>query len=177
MYKLETLETVEEYINFLKSRITEPPARLPIHKPPFPRKGRKTKGTRGSWYIKTLKPVEKQFKSLLEDLKIDFVQKYKFHPTRHFRFDFAIIDKKIGFEIDDSYYENNPKYCDKEINKRQTIYCNNCIKQLLAAELGWRIIEIPEKWMDYEKDVNRKKEKRHLIYPEDLKEIIKEITA
>ena len=35
---------------------------------------------------------------ILKSKKIDFVQEYKFLQNRKFRFDFAIIEKKIAIE-------------------------------------------------------------------------------
>jgi len=107
------------------------------------------------------------FKSILDSLKIDYVREYKFHPTRRFRFDFAILSKKIAFEIDGGIYTRG----------RHTSpigYCNDCIKQSLAAQLRWRIIKIPTPWLHHHK---QHKKKKHLMTYSEVVELVKDLTC
>ena len=115
--------------------------------------------------VMKINTYELLFKCLLQDLKVDFVQEYKFHPSRKFRFDFALVDKKIAFEIDGGLYVSGR-------HTSPTGYCTDCIKQLLATQLGWRVVKIPTLWFNHHK---RKKKQAHLIYYEDLREIIREV--
>lgn len=60
------------------------------------------------------------------------VKEHQFHPTRKWRFDFAILDRKIAIEIDGG------------TNSRKTTrhtsgegYRGDCVKLNEAARLGW----------------------------------------
>jgi very-short-patch-repair endonuclease len=110
-------------------------------------------------------PHAEVFKYLLNDLKIEYVQEYKFHPTRKFRFDFAILDKNIAFEIDGQVFKQGR-------HTRGVGYCNDCVKQWLADELGWRMLRIPTNWLDHNL---QKKPQAHLVPYELLKARIKEL--
>lgn len=49
--------------------------------------------------IKALSPLEEEFAQQLLSYGIEAVRNYKFHPTRKWEFDFAILDLKIAVEI------------------------------------------------------------------------------
>ena len=110
-------------------------------------------------------PHSEIFKGLLDDLKIEYVQEYKFYPTRKFRFDFAILDKKIAFEINGQVFKSGR-------HTRGIGYCNDSIKQWLAYELGWHMLPIPTNWLTHHR---QKKPQAHLMPYEDLKERIKNL--
>lgn len=69
----------------------------------------------------------------LDSIKIKYDLEYRFHNTRKWRFDFAIVDRKIAIEIEGGSWimgrHNNPTSFEKELEKY-----NN------AACLGWRVL-------------------------------------
>jgi very-short-patch-repair endonuclease len=70
---------------------------------------------------------------ILKSKKIDFVKEYKFLQNRKFRFDFAIIEKKIAIE-----YEGI--ISNKARHTSITGYSKDCEKYNLAALNGWRVL-------------------------------------
>lgn len=125
-------------------------------------------------------PHAEIFKGLLSDLKIAHVEEYYFNkPFTDHRFDFAILDKKIAFEIDGGLFPMK-KSCRK--NGRLITYttsgghttgigyCNDRMKDWIADELGWKVKRIPTNWLDHNR---QKKPQKHLMTYEELKERIK----
>jgi very-short-patch-repair endonuclease len=87
-----------------------------------------------SLYHKQESAPEKEFKSILTDLKIQFVQYYiPAESKRFFEIDFALLDKKIGFEIN-----GNQHYT--KVGKLRKYYLNR--KNYLES-VGWITIDIP----------------------------------
>jgi very-short-patch-repair endonuclease len=92
------------------------------------------------YFTKTVKNIPKQDPKPLEEikqklnlLKIDFVTEHRFHPTRKFRFDIALIEHKIAIE-----YEGI--VTDKSRHTNMVGYTNDCRKYNLAQALGWRVL-------------------------------------
>ena len=106
-----------------------------------------------------------QFKAILDDLKVDYVQEYKFDQlfNRKFRFDFAILDKKIAFEIDGGTFSGGR-------HVRGIGYNRDLAKYFIAGVQHWRILTISTLWFTHHK---RKKYAPHLLYYEDMLEMIK----
>jgi hypothetical protein len=73
-----------------------------------------------------------EMKQLLNTLKIDFKSEYRFHEYRKFRFDIALVDKKIAFE-----YEGIISA--KSRHTSMTGYSRDADKYNLAQEMGWRV--------------------------------------
>jgi len=73
-------------------------------------------------------------KGILTLLNIPFVQEHRFHPTRKFRFDIAIIEPKIAIE-----YEGLLNV-EKSGHTTPDGYTNNCRKYNLAIGQGWRVL-------------------------------------
>ena len=63
----------------------------------------------------------------------DFVTEYKFDDVRRFRFDWAVIDLKIGIEYEGIISEKS---------RHTTIegFTNDCTKYNLAIQNGWRVL-------------------------------------
>ncbi len=122
------------------------------------------------------------FKSILDDLHIKYVREYKFNPTTNHRFDFALLDKKIAFEIDGGIYGVKVR---QVVQGRVIVtthagrhtspvgYQKDCIKQNIAAGLDWRIIKIPTPWLHHHKPA---KPKKHLMYYSEVVELVKSLT-
>lgn len=74
------------------------------------------------------------FKIIGQLTGLSFSSEYKFHPTRKWRFDFAIPDKKIAIEIEGGIWligrHNRPISMIKDFEKYNE-----------AAKLGWRILK------------------------------------
>lgn len=66
------------------------------------------------------------------DLKVECVKEYKFHPTRRWRFDYAIPDHKIALEVEGGVWtggrHTSPKGFLGDIEKYNT-----------ATLMGWRV--------------------------------------
>jgi hypothetical protein len=60
---------------------------------------------------------------------------YKFHPTRKWPFDFAILELKIAFEIEGGVWINGR-------HNRGSGFIEDCHKYMEAALLGWTVIRL-----------------------------------
>jgi hypothetical protein len=72
-------------------------------------------------------------KQKLTLLKIPFKTEHRFHPTRKFRFDIALIDYKIAVE-----YEGIISAKNRHTNIEG--FTNDCRKYNLAQSLGWEVL-------------------------------------
>lgn len=68
------------------------------------------------------------------DLKVECVKEYKFHPTRRWRFDFAIPQYKIAIEIDGGVWTYGR-------HNRSSGYIADMEKFNAAASLGWVVLK------------------------------------
>ena len=75
------------------------------------------------------------FETDLQAIFGNFEKELEFHPTRKFRFDYAIPKLKIAFEI------NGGQYIDGggRHNREGQSYENDLTKTNLAGTLGWRV--------------------------------------
>ena len=71
--------------------------------------------------------------AVLKSKKIKFEKEYKFHPTRRWRFDYAILDKKIAIE-----YEGIVSNKSRHTNIKG--YSKDCEKYNQAQLLGWKVL-------------------------------------
>lgn len=72
------------------------------------------------------------------DRKIEVVKEHKFHPERKWRFDFALIEKKIGIEYDGL----------QSTKSRHTTlvgFTGDTEKMNAAQALGWKVIRFTVK--------------------------------
>ena len=86
---------------------------------------------------------EWQFAIRLDEIGVNFVNEYRFDESRRYRLDFAIIDKKIGFEIEGI----GPRGRETR-HQRFKGYMEDCEKYNLAVSQGWRIYRIPTPWIN-----------------------------
>ena len=61
------------------------------------------------------------------------VEEYKFHPTRKWKFDYAVPEFKIAFEYEGGVYSKGQGHLSA------TVYSKNCEKYNAAALLGWSV--------------------------------------
>lgn len=87
--------------------------------------------------MKTLKfkPAGLQFIELvLKSKKIDFETEHKFLKERRFRFDVAIVEKKIAIEYEGLNFAGG-----KSRHLTLSGYTNDCEKYNLAILAGWKV--------------------------------------
>lgn len=68
------------------------------------------------------------------DLKVECVKEHKFHPTRKWRFDYAIPAHKIAIEIDGGVWTQGR-------HTRPQGYINDMEKFNAAAAMGWLVLK------------------------------------
>ena len=66
------------------------------------------------------------------DLKIEVVKEYKFHPTRKWRFDFAIPEHKIALEVEGGVWTGGR-------HTSSTGFLKDMEKYNTATSMGWRV--------------------------------------
>lgn len=71
---------------------------------------------------------------LHQRLGIECVREYRFHPTRQWRFDYAIPDLRIAIEIDGGIWINGR-------HNRASGYLGDMEKFNTAATLGWVVLK------------------------------------
>lgn len=69
------------------------------------------------------------------DLKLDIVKEYRFHPTRRWRFDYAIPSHKIAIEVEGGVWIQGR-------HTRGSGFIKDMEKYNAAAALGWRLIRV-----------------------------------
>lgn len=62
-------------------------------------------------------------------------REYRFHPTRRFRFDMAIVDRKVAVEVDGGAFIAGR-------HARGAGIRSDCEKFSEAAALGWRVLRV-----------------------------------
>lgn len=92
----------------------------------------------------------------LKEHHIKFEHDYKFAPPRRYLLDFALIDHKIGIEIEGISPSNTR-------HQRFTGYMKDCEKYNLALEKGWKLIRIPTPWLFSKKYGNNFRSSLELI--------------
>jgi len=71
---------------------------------------------------------------------IPFEHDYKFSEERRFLLDFAILDKKIGIEVEGLTQKGGR-------HQRLEGYMRDCEKYNLALFEGWKILRVPSFWL------------------------------
>ncbi len=66
------------------------------------------------------------------DLKVECVKEYKFHPTRRWRFDYAIPEHKIALEVEGGVWTGGRHTSPKG-------FLNDIEKYNAATLMGWRV--------------------------------------
>jgi len=121
---------------------------------------------------------ETQFESILIQLKIPYEREYVFSKKNKWRFDFAIPEKKLAFEVDGGLYKKQ-KWKDRQGNIRtheggrhlDPIGFQNDSKKFIYAKVqGWDVLSIPAPWL---KHYPQHKAAAHLLTYQEVKEIVK----
>lgn len=106
---------------------------------------KKTTMTAEEWrdYMKkkSRKPQEKnkgEIRLLLQLARIAFVEEYRFHKTRRWRFDFAIPERKIAIEYEGIHSK-------KSRHTTVTGYTKDAEKYNAAAKEGWTVLRYTAK--------------------------------
>ncbi len=73
---------------------------------------------------------------LLTEAGLSFVREHKFHPTRRWRFDFAIPDRKVAIEIEGGIYTQGR-------HTRGSGFSKDCEKYNVATVMGWAVLRYP----------------------------------
>ncbi len=133
---------------------------------------------------------ETQFESILIQLKLPYVREYRF-SKRRWRFDFAIPEKKLAFEVEGGIWQTKPnkqkKYqvwkdiesffsaIDKEHQGRhQTAigFMKDCQKYEDAQSKGWYVFRIPAPWLFH---TDRQKTQPYLMTYNQVKKRVKKL--
>jgi hypothetical protein len=87
--------------------------------------------------MKKAHPQVEQLKITLRHFGAEFVEEYRFHPVRMWRFDLAIVDRKIAIE-----YHGHSGFIGGKASGHSTIkgLSNDCEKLTQAMLLGWRML-------------------------------------
>lgn len=95
---------------------------------------------------KTSKPVTEEQHDLFtrlcsSELGVECVREYRFHPTRRWRFDYAIPSCRVAIEIDGGIWTYGR-------HNRASGYLKDLEKFNTAAEMGWLVLKFTpkEKW-------------------------------
>jgi very-short-patch-repair endonuclease len=77
-------------------------------------------------------------------LGYDVVKEYQFHDKRKWRFDYAILDKKIAIEVEGGVWIQGR-------HTRPKGFLGDMEKYNTAAQMGWKLLRItPDKLMSLE---------------------------
>lgn len=71
------------------------------------------------------------------------VTEYKFHPTRKWRFDYALVDEKLAIEVEGGVWLS--KHGKKSRHFHGKGAHEDMVKYREAAALGWRVIRVTPK--------------------------------
>jgi len=70
---------------------------------------------------------------ILDIYRIPYETEYRFHPTRKWRFDYAIPDSRIAIEYEGGVWSRGR-------HSRGKGYISDCDKYNAATVLGWRVL-------------------------------------
>jgi very-short-patch-repair endonuclease len=81
-------------------------------------------------------PVRDIFTSICKtDMGVECVKEFKFHPTRKWRFDYAIPEHKIALEVEGGVWTGGR-------HTRSKGFLNDVEKYNTGTLLGWRIFRV-----------------------------------
>lgn len=81
----------------------------------------------------TASALEEEMAYQLRAMKIAYVQEYRFHPKRRWRFDFVIAGSKVALEIEGGTWIQGG-------HSRPKGFEDDCEKYSEAAVLGWCVL-------------------------------------
>jgi very-short-patch-repair endonuclease len=83
---------------------------------------------------KPTEPLHDYFTALCRsDLHVDCIKEYKFHPTRRWRFDYAIPAHKIALEVEGGVWSQGR-------HTRPKGFLGDVEKYNTATLMGWRVL-------------------------------------
>lgn len=77
----------------------------------------------------------------LRSINIEFQEEYKFHPTRRWRFDFALIKEKIAIECEGGVWVGGR-------HNRGSGFVKDVEKYNTATSIGWRVFRFTTSNLD-----------------------------
>ncbi len=80
--------------------------------------------------------LERNIAAILDYNNIEYVEEYRFHPTRRWRFDFAIPYLRIAIEAEGGVWSGGR-------HVRGSGFTLDCEKYNAATVLGWRVLRYP----------------------------------
>lgn len=91
--------------------------------------------------IKTSSTEKNFIEFVLMAAKAPFEKEFRFDETRRFKFDFALIDRKVAIEYEGLVFASN-KATGSGKSGHTTVggYSSNCSKYNLAIIHGWRVL-------------------------------------
>ena len=95
--------------------------------------------------IRRLNEHELKFYAQLSDIGLRPVIEHKFHPTRKWRFDIALVERKIAVEVEGGTWVSGR-------HSRGTGYRNDCEKYNEATKMGWRVLRFTPDMIDQLQD-------------------------
>jgi very-short-patch-repair endonuclease len=81
----------------------------------------------------------REMELLLKIEGVEFVKEYRFHPTRKWRFDFAIVEKKIALEFEGGVFHGKSRHTTGKG------FTEDAAKYNEAAKLGWKVLRYTAK--------------------------------
>ena len=77
----------------------------------------------------------------LKAMKVPFVREHRFHPTRRWRFDFAIVECKLAIEVEGITFYGKNKNGSMKLGRHQTAkgITGDLEKYDEAMRLGWNV--------------------------------------
>ncbi len=86
--------------------------------------------------MKKAHPQIEHLKILLRSLGVEFMEEYRFHPVRMWRFDLAVPSLKVALE-----YHGHAGFRGGKVSGHSTIkgLTNDCEKITTAQVMGWRV--------------------------------------
>lgn len=91
--------------------------------------------------------AEEELAFQLRAVKIEFEREFRFHPTRRWRFDFAIEGKKLAIEVEGITYYGKNKDGSMKLGRHQTAKGveGDLEKYGEAMKMGWNIYRCSQK--------------------------------
>jgi very-short-patch-repair endonuclease len=78
---------------------------------------------------------------------VEWVEQYRFHPTRRWRFDFALPEQMIAVEVDGGTWQRG-----KRGHTSGAGHQRDCEKSNAAIECGWRVLRYTPKMLKQNPD-------------------------
>lgn len=118
-----------------EQRISEQKRKKKAHGSAVAATGRRRRPGPGKSLVATPKAVATLRLQMRADGLIGWQEEYRFHPTRGWRFDFALVPAKLAVEVEGLTFKGGR-------HQRFHGYTEDCTKYSEAVALGWRLIRV-----------------------------------